>query len=206
MKKLLLILLVVGVIHTVFFRVGSVTLGAGVMAPDEPLQEALPAPVGFSFNDNYTVTPLASFRIRAKVLSREDYRFGSAADLAPMDLALGWGRMSDESVLVDVEISQSNRFYYWGVETLVPPIPFDEIKTHSANMHLIPKDSGVHSMMKQVRKGDIVEFSGSLVRVNGRDGMRWTSSLTRSDSGSGGCELVFVEDFRVVPVDELNRT
>ena len=35
------------------------------------------------------------------------------SDLAPVDLALGWGRMSDEAILKDIQISQSGRFYFW---------------------------------------------------------------------------------------------
>jgi hypothetical protein len=51
-----------------------------------------------------TLTSLASFDIRARVLARERYRFDRAADLSPIDLALGWGRMSESAVLDQLKI------------------------------------------------------------------------------------------------------
>ncbi len=112
-----------------------------------------------------------------------------------MDLTLGWGKMSDESVLDSIDISQSNRWYHWGTDK--SPIPSREIETNSANMHLIPKDQSVESMIKRSRKGDIVEFSGYLIRVDAKDGWYWESSLSRTDTDYHACELVWVESFEI---------
>jgi len=48
-----------------------------------------------------------------------------------------------------------------------------------------------------VRTGQIVALSGYLVRVQGPDGWHWNSSMTRSDSGNGACELVWVQDLAI---------
>ena len=77
------------------------------------------------------------------------------------------------------------------------PIPRREIETNSANMHLIPANKEIESKVKRVRRGDVVEFSGSLIRVDANDGWRWVSSLTRNDTGDHACELVFVENFSI---------
>ena len=42
---------------------------------------------------------LAGFSVEARVLGREDYRFDREADYAPTDLALGWGRMTEDAVV-----------------------------------------------------------------------------------------------------------
>lgn len=89
-----------------------VILGPGVHAPDVPVQEYLSG-VEPIVHGQYRITPLASFELSAKVLSRENYYLGREADLSPTDLAMGWGRMSDESVIKQIDISQSNRWYYW---------------------------------------------------------------------------------------------
>ena len=34
---------------------------------------------------------------------------------------------------------------------------------------------------------------GQLVRADGQDGWHWISSLTRTDTGDGSCEVVWVE-------------
>ncbi len=195
MKKLLFLILVAVVAWQLFTRPGDVTLGPGVMAKDDPIQINIDAPASFEFG-KYKVTPLAKFKIKAKVLSREDYSFDKEADISPVDLALGWGRMSDEAVLDQIDISQSGRWYRWHTNSL--PIPKREIETHSANMHMIPADDAVESEIKQTRKGDVIELKGYLVEVIAEDGRRWKSSLTREDTGGHACEVIWVEEFGVV--------
>lgn len=169
----------------------------GEIAPDVPLQQALDAPATPWHDGDYSIKPLARFSITARVLSRADYRFDREAGLAPIDLALGWGRMSDSTVLDKIDISQSGRFYYWRVNKF--PIPEREIIESSANMHLIPGNASIEREIKRTRDGDVVEFDGYLVEVDGANGFKWASSLTRSDSGAGACELVWVEHFDIVP-------
>lgn len=143
-------------------------------------------------HNDHDLEPLAEFAITARVLSRENYRFDRAAALSPVDLALGWGPMSDDEVLRRLTISQGGRWYFyrWSGE---PPIPVHEIVRHSANMHLIPADDGVAAALSRVRPGHVVELRGRLVEARGADGFRWRSSLTREDSGDGACEIVYVE-------------
>lgn len=148
----------------------------------------------FDFKD-YRILPLADFQATARVLSKKKYYFGRESDLVPFDLALGWGPMSDEAVLEKIKIRQSNRFYFWSAKQF--PIPRKHIETYSANMHLIPADKDVLSRIKDVRTGDVINFSGYLVQVTGLDGWRWRSSLSRNDTGNGACEVVYVEKFDI---------
>lgn len=175
-----------------FFRVDTVRYGPGVLAPHPPEQEEIIPSISFPFKD-YKITPLAKFHIKAKVLSKKEYRRGREAELSPVDFALGWGKMSDEGVLDSIKISQSNRWYKWWTDKY--PIPRQEIETNSGNMHLMPANKSVELIMKRARKGDIVAFSGSLVRIGAKDGWRWISSLSRTDIGAQSCELVWVENF-----------
>lgn len=170
---------------------------AGVLVPEAPVQESVDANPPSLEKNGYTIKPLAKFALAARVLSRADYRWDTEAAVAPVDLALGWGRMSDTSVLDKIEISQSGRFYSWSVHEF--PIPEREIIESSANMHLIPADRIVQREIERTRAGDVVAFDGYLVEVDGQNGYRWVSSLTRSDSGAGACELVWVEHFDVKP-------
>jgi len=171
--------------------------GPGEIAPDIPVQGALADAPALWRKADYTIKPLTTFSITARVLSRADYRFDHEAGLVPVDLALGWGRMSDSAVLDKIDISQSGRFYYWRVNEF--PIPKREIIESSANMHLIPADANVEREIKRTRDGDIVRFDGYLVEVDGENGYRWISSLSRADSGAGACELVWVEHFDIAP-------
>ena len=196
MKKLIILALLLVAVWKLTHPTGAVVLGPGITAAEPPLQVDR-TPTLISQADGYNITALADFQITAKVLGREDYSLGREADLSPVDLALGWGRMSDEAVLENIDISQSGRFYYWRVESF--PIPRREIETHSANMHLIPADPGVLDTIKDIRPGDVVALSGSLVHVKSeQDGWHWRSSLTRNDTGGGACELIWVEDISIV--------
>ncbi len=163
--------------------------GPGIDEP--PLQRALRSSgLAFTF-ENYTIQPLASIQGKARVLSARRYRLGREADLSPVDLALGWGPMADETVLRDIDIRQSSRFFFWRAEQL--PIPRKAIETNSANVHMIPANPEVDKQLRRVEAGDVIRFRGYLVRIDASDGWQWTSSMTRDDTGNGACELVLLE-------------
>ncbi|WP_251358510.1 hypothetical protein [Kangiella sp. TOML190] len=173
-----------------------VTLGDGVMAADVPYQKPINDPISFE-HANFEVTPLADFNIKAKVILKEDYRYDKGAEISPTDLALGWGRMSDESVLQQIEFWQTGRWYRYRYDKA--PIPQQEIQTHSANMHLIPSSSYIAKQIKKIKAGQIVELQGKLVKVRNKESnWRWKSSLTREDTGDGACELIYVEQLHLV--------
>ena len=137
--------------------------GAGVIAARVPQQELLSEARAFDFN-GYRITPLAEYDIEARLLAREHYHFGREAELSPLDFGVGWGRMSDEAVLRQIEISQSNRFMNWRVEQF--PIPEREIESSAANMHLIPADKGIARQLDKMRVGQVVHLRGRLVRAD----------------------------------------
>ena len=174
------------------FSTRAVAHGPGVLAPDDPVQINRSNLAAFSAGD-YQLTPAAEFSLQARVLSTTRYRTGREADLSPIDLALGWGPMSDSEVIDQLQITQGNRFYFYRWQN-EPPIPPRDIVEHSANMHMIPASDEVRRQLQKVRVGQIVSISGYLVRIQAPDGWHWNSSMTRTDSGNGACELVWVEE------------
>ncbi len=163
---------------------------AGYQFSSQPQQSEIPRP-SFSFK-GYTVRPLADFLIRARVLSRENYSVDAGSKLSPMDLALGWQRMADPAIYGALHITQGSRWYRYSLHGQ-PPIPPQEIVESSANMHLIPADESVANVLDQAEPGRFVRIKGKLVEVTGEKGWLWRSSLSRTDSGAGSCELIFVE-------------
>lgn len=138
------------------------------------------------------VVALQSYEGSFRVLGREDYNLGREAEFSPMDIAVGWGEMANPKVYKQIDISQSNRWYYWRVDQ-EPPISLRDISRHSANMHLVPADAYVASQMKKIKKDDLVYLKGSLIEIQTKDGWRWKSSLSREDAGNGACELMKVD-------------
>ena len=163
----------------------------GVIAAAQPLQEEIGPARPRLEKKGYEIEPLARFELEARVLRVERYRLDRGAGLAPVDLALGWGGMSDTAVLEKIQITQGTRFYYWQADVL--PIPRRDIETQSANMHMVPADGLVARRLKDVRPGHIVKLSGYLIEARAPDGWRWRSSLSREDTGNGACELIWVE-------------
>lgn len=156
---------------------------------DPPLQTPVPGGMALPAIGDARLQPLAGFSIQARVLGRQDYRLGREAEFSPTDLALGWGRMTEDAVLSHLQISQSSRWYRYRWSD-APPIPLQEIIRSSANMHMIPADDAVAAALRRIERGDRVRIDGWLVQVEGED-WRWRSSLTRDDSGGGACELVY---------------
>lgn len=163
----------------------------GITAPYQPYQNAANLPPPFS-RKQYTFKPVARFVVEARVLGKRLYRYDRGSAISPLDLALGWGRMSDTRVIKKLGIRQSDRFYFysWPDE---PPIAPGEIVVSSANMHMVPGSEELTGRLRRVKAGNLVRLEGYLVNVTGPDGFYWHTSTTRADSGNGACELVWVE-------------
>jgi hypothetical protein len=140
---------------------------------------------------NYKIELQKPYRMRARVLSTQDYSSGREAELSPTDLVLGWGSMMDLQTLAEIEITQRGRFYFWKVAKL--PIPRKDIEHHSANVHIVPANQNVARQLTEVETGDVVTLRGQLISVTGSDGWRWRSSLSFTDTGKGACELLWLE-------------
>jgi hypothetical protein len=164
----------------------------GILVSSGPRQQNLEGGESFDRGE-FQLTRRASFDIEARVLSREDYWFGQESDLSPIDLALGWGVMSDQAVLDRIEISQGSRWYFTRYE-FPAPVSDHQIITNSSNMHLIPANDWVRGKLEKIRRGDIVQLKGSLVDVDSVSGFYWRTSMRRDDTGNGSCEIFFVEE------------
>ncbi|MGO1003951.1 hypothetical protein [Lysobacter sp. CA196] len=156
----------------------------------EPLQTSVPASLQPFRLEPGSATPLAGFSIDGRVLSRRDYRMGREAEFSPTDLAIGWGRMREDTVLSQLDITQEVRFLTYRYFDK-PPIPVDEMQRSVGNLHIIPANAEVARALKRVRKDQRVRVDGWLVRVETQQGMRWDSSMSRTDTGKGACELVY---------------
>jgi hypothetical protein len=165
---------------------------AGVLVDSEPQQTAISDGEAPIEHGEYHLKPLARFSIDARILHRKTYGYDRGAKLVPVDLAVGWGAMSDQAVLDRIKISQSMRFYWYEYQS--PPIPQEQIISHSTNLHVIPATPAIASFCKSLRRGELVHLEGELVEATGPEIGTWRSSLTRTDTGNGACELMLVED------------
>jgi hypothetical protein len=164
----------------------------GIIAPDEPVQVDLDPAPRFDAR-GYTFTARAKYDITARVLRKEVYHFDGGAGLAPVDLGVGWGPLSDSTLIDQLEFSQMGRFFYWRPRTANFPLPPATLISHLAQMHMIPANKEIEAKLSKLRPGQLVSASGYLVDIRGASGFTWNTSLSRTDTGEGACEVFWVE-------------
>jgi hypothetical protein len=69
-----------------------------------------------------------------------------------------------------------------------------------ANMHLIPANSKVESLLRSLRTDSLVRMRGYLVHIQSPQGS-FSSSLTREDTGAGACEVMWVDSAELIGAD-----
>jgi hypothetical protein len=169
----------------------------GIVAPADPVQRNLDTRVTFQAKD-HTFIKRAEFDVTARVLRKEIYRIDGGANLAPVDLGLGWGQLSDTRIVDQLEFSQMGRFLYWRPRNQATfPLTPQDTTAHAAQVHAIPANASIERTLRYLRPGQVVTLQGFLVDVRGPAGFAWNTSLSRTDTGDGACELMWIESVRV---------
>lgn len=163
----------------------------GVLVANPPVQEDQPPQELGEIND-FHLTAFARYTLRGRVLGWKRYHGGIQARLVPVDVAVGWGRMSDQVVLDQLVLTMGNRFFFYEWQGQ-PPLAQDEIMRSAANNHVVAASDEVARAVDRLHVGQLVEMRGWLVDATGPDGFRWRSSRRRDDTGNGACELFLVE-------------
>lgn len=149
-------------------------------------------------HEGYQFKSLATYSIEGRVLSTNTHRFGPAAKLAPLDVVLGWGNMADPNIYKKLNFVQRGRFYTYKPDHNSPKVSHRQVFNSSSNTHLVPKDQDVLKQLKSIKVDQIIVLEGHLVQISGPNEFSWSSSLHRSDTGNGACELMWVEKVTVV--------
>ncbi len=172
---------------------------APLAAQDSPIQKRLHGsaadPIVIdSGGTSWTLTPRAAYRISARVLGNKAYSDWQSPAI-PRDLALAWGEMSDPAVDEWISWRQSRRWYYynWPDDS---PYKGSTIRNQSANVHVIPATENLAGALQELQKNDVIYMEGQLVDLSttilGMERFAKTS-LSRTDSGGGACEILYVE-------------
>jgi hypothetical protein len=174
----------------------EVTRPPGILANAEPRQQDLDTPWAFE-HKGFALAARARYDITARVLRKEIYRLDGGAGLAPVDLGVGWGQMSDSAIVERLEFSQMGRFFYWNPRDAGFPLAPQALITHAAQMHMVPANDAIEARLKALHPGQVITVTGWLVDIRGPGGFTWNTSLRRDDTGNGACEIVYVESLDV---------
>ncbi len=169
----------------------------GVLIAKDPQQGEIVEDVSPLRVGDWVLQPLATYLVQARVLGIKGYSSDGTSEIAPYDLLLGWGPMSDSAIVDDMTFDQRGRFGYWGLGRDCP-ISESEVNHHVANTHPIPANDQVRRQIASLKVGSLVRLRGYLVEArNPQGGAPWRSSLTRTDLGDGACEIIYVESISV---------
>lgn len=152
----------------------------------------------------YTFTPKFSYEVSGVVVSMYDseswFDFTHAKDPAnTKDVCVVWGKNATNPLLSSIKFSSGEFtcFYQWSGTD--PGFS----NQHISNNHMIPATEEVKKLIKNVRIGDQVTFSGYLTDYEVKDAKgnlvgKRTTSITREDTRNGACEVVYATDGSII--------
>ena len=135
---------------------------------------------------------VAEYELRGRVLGTKRYHTGASAELVPVDVAVGWGRMTDNTAIEALNISMGNRFFFYKWSDR-PPLAEKEIIQSAANNHIVAANDRVAETIARLRRGHLVFLRGYLVDATKPGEGNWLTSRRRDDTGNGACEIFYVE-------------
>ena len=150
-------------------------------------------------NGRFTITPVAEYKISGVVVDKETYSSDWAGKISPMDLTIAWGKLAEREYGRYVSYSHGNRWYFYQYKPGSPVNP-SYIISHSSNNHIIPASENIRRAIKTIKRKEKVILEGYLVNLKGiynGQTIAWNTSLLRTDTGSGSCELFYVSKVRI---------
>lgn len=144
-----------------------------------------------------SISVLQPFHGEFRILGTKIYQDDEQAKFSPIDYAVSWGLFAHPEIARNIAVKQYDRFLNWKIDKL--PVPAKQAIQMVSNMHIIPANPQIAEQIKQVQRGDLVKLNGDLVEIRDKN-LVWKSSLTRSDTGEGACEL-----FRVNSIQWLEK-
>ncbi len=150
----------------------------------------------------YTVRPLYDYALQGIVVSMEQHdgdfglhrRWNDHLNVA--DLCVVWG---ENATSIDLDA-----FDFWngeftcnfrvGSRALWERFRQDQL----SNNHLLADADWLRDRVRGMKVGDVVTLRGQLAEYATGGGPPRTTSTTRADSGNGACEVLYLEDARVV--------
>ena len=169
--------------------------------PEQSTTRAKPFDVVFN-GVEYRVEPEFEYDITGMIVSYRHHDNNSrmhrlANDhLNMLDVCVVWGDNTAGALLH--KISFWNGIFTCNVKTR------DQAAWESFNMnqlsnnHLISDDDYIRDRVKDIQIGDQIRVSGYLASYSSAQGGKRGTSTTRTDTGDGACETIYVERFDIV--------
>lgn len=203
-----LLVCVVGAVHLSLREVPlpDVSHLAPAIMETEPLQEMSEGrPFAIVIKGyTYAITPRATYDISGLVVSqhRGDALFNLGHKVDPgniKDVCVVWGDVVTSGAYRKVKFT-SGEFtcsFSWS-RNFTPTFNSEK----ASNNHLIPASAAIDRQIRGIHVGDQIRLTGLLVDYtvtkDGQEIFTRHTSLTRSDTGNGACEILYVTGLSVI--------
>ncbi len=158
-------------------------------------------PFTFAYKgEKYKVQPVADYELWGMVVSHNDinslwdmYHDDSSVDTRDLCVIWGTNLKSDDFHRVEYESGAWTCYFRY-------PGGIRFSHAELSNNHLITDKQSIRDKIGTVRIGDQIHLAGLLVNYQSKNmGNFWRrSSTTRKDSGNQACEVMFVDDARIL--------
>ena len=168
----------------------------------DPEQNSLLDTINFSVNLkglDVVFRSIARYKVSAIILSKKRYVSDWTSIISPLDFALGWGDVAKSENLEHIKVRQTMRWYRYKFDNECA-ITQQYISTHSSNHHIIPANNNIRKAVLSTKKNNAIVLEGYLVNVSGKykgGNVTWRSSKTRTDTGNGSCEIMYVTSVKI---------
>ncbi len=177
----------------------------------EPEQNIINQPPFFAdYNDEtFEIIPKYDYELYGLVVS---YRLHDASGstmihdltkdhLNVADFCVVWGTSADSTLLKDMEFSNGQfTCQYSGSHAVWDKFNHDQL----SNNHLLALDDNIRKQIDKVNIGDQIRIKGWLSHYVNPLGSERGTSITRTDTGNGACETIFVNEIELLkPMSSL---
>ncbi len=151
----------------------------------------------------YTIKPLYSYDIHGMLVSYHDadsfgniYHKAWKDNLNMRDLGLIWGNSAKSGSYAHITFSSGSWMLYWqwSDSRLIRGFNDDEV----SNNHVLLSNDEITDKVMSTNWGDQIRMRGYLAEYSHDGGFKRGSSITRTDTGNGACETIFVTDFEIL--------
>lgn len=113
------------------------------------------------------------------------------------DLCVVWGKNVSSGVYKKLDFSSDTWtcWFSWQDQTTGQLFQW----TNLSNNHLLTEDNQIKKKLMQAEVGDLIHFKGILTDYQNIDQGGWRkTSIKRSDTGNGACEVVYLDEFDII--------
>lgn len=171
---------------------------------EEPLQRPTTAPAfDVDYKDvRYNVAPEYTYELNGVVVSYRHHegtsRMHSRArdHLNMLDVCVVWGDNAGNPALQEFDFW--NGIFTCNFKTRDHDAWMSFRPRQLSNNHLVSDDELIRKKVKDVAIGDQIRVRGYLASYGNAEGGRRGTSTTRTDTGDGACETIYVREFEIL--------